>query len=104
MTIIRPQKNKKLYNILIGFLSVIFAVVLFTGMWMYGNTVELKHDVAKLQEDIQREEARSSELKNSIYAILSPNNLENLAKERGLVKDRDPEYMQVQENQGITRI
>ncbi len=71
---------------------------------MYGNVVSLRHDITKLGENIQKEEVTGSELGNAMYNILNPQNLEQLAKDKGLVKDKNPEYMQISENQGITKI
>src|SRR3989344_8427707 len=94
MTIIRPNKhNRKMQNLLIGLFGFCVVALVWGGIVMYGMVVDFRHDLGVLQKDIQDAELQNVELKNSLYGIVDLDRLEERAKELGLIKERNPDYL-----------
>ncbi|MDP1689496.1 MAG: hypothetical protein Q8L47_05240 [bacterium] len=94
MTIIRPNNHQKmLYNIILGALGAILIVLIWFGIVEYGNIVNLRHDVNLIQKNIRETELASSKLQNKAYGITDISNLEKKASELGLVKETNPQYL-----------
>lgn len=94
MTIIQPNKNSKLQNFFIGFLTVILAGFIWWGLIVYNAVVDVNHNIKLAEEDIKRAELQNADLKNQIFTFLTPTELELLAKKSGLVKDKGPQYLE----------
>lgn len=94
MTIIRPNDNqKKIYNLLLGFLGLTLIALMCVGIFIYGTIVDLRHDMGLMQKDIQYTELTSAKLQNQVYGITDIANLEKKAAELGLVKEPSPQYL-----------
>ena len=91
MTIVQPKKEMDLRKC--GALCVT-GVVLMLGVVLlsYLSLVGLRHDIANTRETLEELKVANAELKNSYYAFTSNENLEKLATELGLVKDRTPQW------------
>ena len=97
MTIIQPKEKSRL-NILIILLSLFCASVIWWMVSVYNSTVDLSHNITVLEVRIQKGEVASAELKNELYSALDPIKLEEMAKAKGLVKDKDPQYLEANYN------
>ena len=80
-------------NLLIGLFGFCVVALVWWGIVMYGMVVDFRHDLGVLQKDIQDAELQNVELKNSLYGIVDLDRLEERAKELGLIKERNPDYL-----------
>lgn len=91
MTIIQPNKYRDIKRL--GFLlGAILIVAFFAMMALYLHTVGLRHDVARARATLEERAVENAELKNQYYAVVDAENLLELAKERGFVQDRNPQW------------
>lgn len=97
MTIIRPNKNqKKLQNFLLGFFGLLLIVLVWWGIVMYGILVDVRHNINELQKNIQENELISADFQNRLYGLIDLVHLENKAKERGFIKEQNPQYLKTE--------
>lgn len=91
MTIIQPNKNRDIMRLLVtlGSISVGLAMA---GVFVYLQTVNAKHDLARIKEELEIIKVENAELKNSYYEMVDTDNLERLAEEKGFVKDKNPQW------------
>ncbi|MFH1694669.1 MAG: hypothetical protein ABH880_02870 [Patescibacteria group bacterium] len=92
MTIVRPNKDKDLKKLsMYSFLVVggMIAAVLVS----YLSLVGVKHDLSKTRLALEDLKVGNAELKNDYYQLTSAENLEALASEMGLVKDKNPGWV-----------
>ena len=63
-------------------------------MWMfvYMQTVNLRHDLANAKNHLEEIKVVNAELKDAYYNLVDADNLERLAAERGLIKDKNPQW------------
>jgi len=92
MTIVQPNKDNDIRKCSIHAILGISAMIVVV-LVSYLSLVGLRHDLAKHRDGIERLKVENAELKNEYYQIVSTDNLEQLASERGLVKDRSPEWV-----------
>jgi len=94
MTSIQPNKEKKFSWGLIALLGMplIFGVVFLIAS--YNQIVNLEHEIKTSRAEVQNIQAENAESKDKIFNLLSAQNIEFLAAERKLVKEKDPEYIQ----------
>lgn len=64
-------------------------VVLFS----YLSLVNVKHDLSKTRDNLEVMKVQNAEFKNQYYQLTSAENLEKLAGEMGLVKDKNPGWV-----------
>jgi cell division protein FtsL len=95
MTFIKSTQDSgpinKILIALIGLL-VITAVVLII---IYNRYVNLNHELSQIGDQINKIQTENAEFKEKIFAQFDDLRLTELATERGLVKDRNPEYIEV---------
>ncbi|OGY57276.1 MAG: hypothetical protein A2Y84_00945 [Candidatus Colwellbacteria bacterium RBG_13_48_8] len=92
MTIVRPNRDKDLKRCVWGCCLAtgsLIAVLVFS----YLNLVGLKHDLSGLRENSDDLKIENAELKSSYYQLTSTENLEELANNIGLVKDKNPGWL-----------
>jgi Tfp pilus assembly protein PilO len=92
MTIVQPNKENNVrqccIHAIFGISAMIVAVLI-----SYLSLVGLRHDLDQSRDSIEQLKVENAELKNEYYQIVSTENLEKLAIERGLVKDKNPEWV-----------
>lgn len=92
MTIIKPFPAREY----IRFLALIFSVVLLGGLiyiFTYNALVGARFELKNLKAQLIKNEALNIDLKNNLYALLDPKNLEALAATNNLVLERKPDYL-----------
>ena len=91
MTIVQPKKEVDLRRCRALCVS---GVVLMLGvaLFSYLSLVGLRHDILKTRKSLEELKVANAELKNTYYTFTSNENLEKLALELGLVKDRTPQW------------
>ncbi|OGE84091.1 MAG: hypothetical protein A3B23_02465 [Candidatus Colwellbacteria bacterium RIFCSPLOWO2_01_FULL_48_10] len=93
MTVIQPNKYKKSAVRLIAPLGFLVLVLLGAEVATYAQMVNLQHDAGVLSARAGELRVENAELKNDFYAITDQKNLDRLAKERGLVQDKNPKWV-----------
>lgn len=91
MTVIQPNKNENLTHLMFIF-GFILVFVAFSCVIFYSRTVSLRHDIARAEQEIDDMKVKNAELKNSFYALVDSNALQQLAAEKGLVNDKNPQW------------
>ena len=92
MTIIKPDRDQSY----LFFLVLLGVLVLAGGLFyifQYNAVVSARHQLKELKSGIVEAEIASADLKNSLYQIIDPANLEALASENNLVLEQQPEYL-----------
>ena len=95
MTIIQPNKHKKEIAwtmTLIGLGVIAFSTSAMT-VFSYSKIAGLRHDISKLETDIDTARAKNADLGNSLFKMTDPQSLESIAAEKGLVEDRNPKWV-----------
>mgnify|MGYP001559055688 CR=1 FL=1 len=91
MTIARPNKDRDLKRCWmhsgLGLGGMILIVLL-----SHLSLVQLKHELDSARDNIEVMKVGNADLKNQYYQLISTENLERLATEKGLVKDKNPEW------------
>ena len=91
MTIIQPNKHKEIKRLTVS-LGAFIVVSILVWMFVYMQTVNLSHDLARAKNRLEEMKEENAELKDRYYNLVDADNLERLAAERGLVKDKNPQW------------
>ena len=93
MTFVKKEKRNSI-NLLLLLLTafLIFGIILIVGA--YNKTVNLKHGIADMKAEMRKIETDSAGLKEQLFGIFEAQKVESLAKERGLVKETRPSYLE----------
>ncbi len=78
------------------FLGFFLAILLLGGalsIFEYSKIADLRYELKSLKSDLVTFGTQNAELKNQFYALTATGRLEILAKERGLIIDKTPDYM-----------
>ena len=70
--------------------AAIMCAVAFVNQ--YNATVDLRHDIADAEERIDILSEENAESKVDLLALISPENLDEIASERNLIKEEKPRY------------
>ena len=91
MTIIQPNKHQDIKRLAVS-LGAVLVVLVLMWMFVYMQTVNLRHDLANAKNHLEEIKVVNAELKDAYYNLVDADNLERLAAERGLVKDKNPQW------------
>lgn len=94
MTIIQPDRQSALLNRLLFALVALIIVSALSLVWLYVRLVNVNHNLTSARTDLVQVETQSAELKEEIFGLLSGDKLQALAQTKGLVQDKDPQYLQ----------
>ncbi len=96
MTIAKP-KNKKIRKLII---IASFTLIIFTlsNVFVYNKIVNLQHLIAVQTKDLENFKLADADLKNKLYQILDLKNLGELAKDLGMIKINNPEFLEINES------
>lgn len=67
------------------------------GVFFYNQVVNNNHEVAQQRNELRDVEVKNAELKSALYAMTDTSKVEELAVRRGLVVEKNPEYVKRQE-------
>ena len=68
------------------------------NIFFYNKVVNLLYLISTEGEEVQNLQTSNAELKNQLYQITDPQKLQALAQERGLIKIKNPDYLEVNES------
>ncbi len=95
MTIIKVQHHDRFFGMIIPMLFAVALVCAFVLVIFYNRLVNANHAAAGLNDRLRAVEAETTELRDRLFAVTGSAELEALAGERGLVKDKNPQYLPV---------
>lgn len=93
MTIIQPNKNFVFNPTLILLAAFLIFMAVF-GVQLYNQNVKLRHAISESQKNLQEQSALNADFKNKYYQLLNNLNIETIAKQKGLVPDKNPTYLE----------
>lgn len=92
MTFIQPHKKKKFQY----FIAALLLFFLASGgfyIFEYNELVSIRHDIKRMEKEINRLESENVDLKNDLYSLIDPGKLESVAMELGFFLDRNPGFL-----------
>ncbi len=95
MTIVKTlnQKNESAWKLVFALSGgLLIASVILCGFF-YSRTVGLKHEILSYKETVKAEKTENAELKNTLFKMTDPQILEAIAEEKGLVEDKNPQWV-----------
>jgi CHASE3 domain sensor protein len=95
MTFIRPNNNKSSISFLLIGLITILLLMVFWGVNVYNQTVNLRHNLSASEQKLQELKVANADIKNKLYQAIDSQLLTALGEERGLMKVKSPDYIQV---------
>ncbi len=93
MTIIQPNKNNYKFNLLISCFVISIVMSAVWGVFLYNESVNLRHETERWETDLSQMEVESAELKNKFYSIIDAKNLETIVGQTSLILDKNPQYI-----------
>lgn len=93
MTIIEPNKNYFLQSSLLYFAAAMLALMV-AGIYLYNLNVTLKYGVSMQEKAIRQLETANADMRNEMYRILDVRNLSAVIKDRNLIQDKNPDYLE----------
>lgn len=95
MTIIQPNKYKsqKTADIFIACLGIAVFSMAAVTVFSYSHVAGLKHDISRLENEVEQSRSVNADLKNNLFRITDPQSLEAIAAEKGLIEDRNPRWV-----------
>ena len=91
MTIIQPNKHRDIKRLSVS-LGVLLVGALSMLVFVYIETVNLNHNITDAKNRLESIKVDNADLKDEYYGLVDADNLEELAAERGLVKDKNPQW------------
>ncbi len=93
MTTVRSEKQN-ISNILLIILGGLLIFGFIYLIAVYNQLVNLRHGISDMRAETQKLGVQSAELKDQLFKIFDPGKVEALAKDRGLVKESKPNYLE----------
>jgi len=91
MTIIKPNAYRKIKKTAIVLVSVSLSPLIFV-VFLNIRNVDLRLDIAGAEIKLEDLKVENADLKSDFYSMMDSENLENLATERGLIKEKNPQW------------
>ncbi|MBZ1348670.1 MAG: hypothetical protein KY053_00305 [Candidatus Liptonbacteria bacterium] len=92
MTVIQPSRKKTFLDTLILFFGGGVLVGLAVSVFFYAYSVTYRHEINSLGNKIADLKLSNAELNNNLFGLTDIKNLEILAQEKGLIKDKNPQW------------
>ena len=101
MTILQPHKKITLFTKLLIVLTIPLAIGIVSLVMLSNQTVNLRHEISKINLEIQRAENDNIEIKDKIFALFDNQSLADFSQTRALVQEKNPEYLEVNQKWAI---
>mgnify|MGYP000200465373 CR=1 FL=1 len=89
------EKNHKRVLLVLGASFIPMSVVVGILIFSYNKNVDSGHSIARLQEEIKKEEVRGAEMRDALAQFYASQGAEDFARERGLIQEAKPRYITV---------
>jgi len=93
MTIIQPNKNRDRISLILYGLLIVLVFLLSQGIYLYSQSVALKHDIEKFQKQIRGVEAASVEMKKSLISLFEEESLKEIIEGNKLIEEKNPKFI-----------
>ena len=93
ITSFSPVKKKLSLRPLLGLSAALFIGIAAFGALLASRTVDLRHEVARLERERQELLVRNADLKDELFSNLSASKLLHAGVAAGFVLERNPEYV-----------
>mgnify|MGYP001614594193 CR=1 FL=1 len=97
MTILQPHKKITVLTRLLIVSVISLALEVVYLVMLSNQTVDLKHEISKVNSQIQQVENENVEIKDKILTLFDNQNLTDFIQAQGLVQEKNPEYLEVNE-------
>ena len=95
MTFLQPNKeNSAIITRIIAVLVLPTVIGIVALVGLHNQFVDIRHDVAEMNVEIQETRALSAEIKDQIFNLSNKEGLESLKGSQGLIQEKNPEYFQ----------
>ena len=101
MTILQPHKKITIFTKLVIALVILLVFEVVSLVMLSNQTVNLRHEVLKMNLEIQRAENDNAGIKDKISALFNNQSLEDFLAKRALVQEKTPEYLEVNQKWAI---
>jgi cell division protein FtsL len=91
MTVIQPNKNKNIIQLIVG-VSIVLVLFAVSNVMLYSKSVGLTHDINQLKNKLDALQIKNADLKNALYQETNSEALEKLAADRGMIQDKNPQW------------
>jgi cell division protein FtsL len=95
MTFIEFGKRNNITVPMIVTVTAVFVCSVIAMVFVYQDTITLRHDIEQGQETLSALKVQNAELKNNFYSITDAVAHEAFLQERGLVLENNPHYVQI---------
>ncbi|MBI4086067.1 MAG: hypothetical protein HY433_02400 [Candidatus Liptonbacteria bacterium] len=97
MTLIQPSQKSFTHLILVFFIVILVSGA-FSLIFLYNRSVNMEHSISAAQVELRKIQTARAEIQDKIFGLSSDANLQKLSKERNLVKDKNPRYLEVSQS------
>jgi cell division protein FtsL len=93
MTIIQPNKNKNPLRGINAVLIVLLFTSVVTSISLCSKAESLRFEAQKLKKEIDQSQLVNAELEGKIMKAIDTENINLLASEKGLIEDKNPQWV-----------
>ncbi|MBI2034020.1 MAG: hypothetical protein HYT13_02900 [Candidatus Liptonbacteria bacterium] len=101
MTILQPHKKITLLTKLLIVLAIPLALEIVYLVMLSNETVNLRHEISKINLEIQKVENDNVEIKDEIFSLFDNQSLADFSQTHALVQEKNPEYLEVNQKWAI---
>lgn len=93
--LIRPNNERKRRNtIAVSVVTGVLVLSTFIPVAIcYANYTGIKYEIAQMEQKIDQENARNTEIKSKLFYAIDPNRASQVATEKGLVEEKNPRWV-----------
>ena len=103
MTFIQPNKTSPFINKILTMLIVALILASFLLVILYNRVVNLSHGITELDLEIKKTQTDMAELKDKIFHAFNTAIQGEIAKNRELVKENNPQYLETRPHAAVPR-
>ncbi len=83
-------------------LTMAMVIMVAIGVSFYNQLINLRHEIASQETNLQKVEVTNAELKNNLYRMTDGENLQALATDKNLVLEKNPKYVKINDSNQLT--
>jgi len=83
-------------------LTMAMVIMVAIGVSFYNQLINLRHEIASQETNLQKVEVTNAELKNNLYRLTDNENLQALATDKNLVLEKNPKYVKINDSNQLT--
>lgn len=83
-------------------LTMALVITVAIGVSFYNQLINLRHEIAGQETNLQKVEVTNAELKNNLYRLTDGENLQTLATDKNLVLEKNPKYVKINDSNQLT--